>query len=241
VTTARPQPRRPTTITAPAARRRAAVAARSRRGPQAAAPGDATSRERLLAAAASEFAAHGFAGANVDRIARVAGVNKAMIYYHFSSKAALYREIVGDMFRAVGVRIREVAASEATPEVKVARFIETIATEAEARPHFPPIWFREIAEGGMHLDDKTLRSIVVIVQALVSILDGGVRAGRFRRVQPLVVHASIIAPIMLFFGSAGLRARLERAGIGGVAQVTRDVMIAHVKSVTLAVLTGSVA
>ena len=50
------------------------------------------------AAAAAEFAARGFAGANVDRIARAARVNKAMIYYHFKSKAALYREILRDMF-----------------------------------------------------------------------------------------------------------------------------------------------
>ena len=49
----------------------------------------ATSRQRLLTAAAAEFAARGFAGASVDRIARAARVNKAMIYYHFRSKAAL--------------------------------------------------------------------------------------------------------------------------------------------------------
>ncbi|HXW08421.1 MAG TPA: TetR family transcriptional regulator, partial [Vicinamibacterales bacterium] len=42
-----------------------------------------SSRHRLLDAAAAEFAAHGFAGASVDRIAAAAGLNKAMIYYHF--------------------------------------------------------------------------------------------------------------------------------------------------------------
>ena len=68
-------------------------------------------RARLVTAAAAEFAAHGFAGGNVDRIARAARVNKAMIYYHFHSKAALYREILGDMFRAVCARVRVVADS----------------------------------------------------------------------------------------------------------------------------------
>jgi len=202
-------------------------------------PDDAGSRQRLLSAAASEFAARGFAGASVDRIARAAHVNKAMIYYHFKSKAALYREIVGDMFHAVGTRIRDVAASDALPEAKVARFVETIAAEAEARPHFPAIWFREVAEGGAHLDDKTLREIAVIVQVLVSILQAGVRAGRFRRVHPLVVHASIVAPIMLFFASAGLRARLERAGLGDATDLTRDDLVAHVQAVTLGVLKGT--
>ena len=46
----------------------------------------ARSRQRLLTAAAAEFAARGFAGASVDRIARAARVNKAMIYYHFTQQ-----------------------------------------------------------------------------------------------------------------------------------------------------------
>ena len=201
---------------------------------------DAGTRERLLAAAAAEFAARGFAGANVDRIARAARVNKAMIYYHFRSKIALYREIVGDMFHAIGARIRETAASEAAPEDKIARFVETIAAEAEARPHFPAIWFREIAEGGTHLDEATLRELAGILHTLVAILQAGVRAGRFRRVHPLVVHAGIVAPIMLFFASAGLRSRLEQAGIAGVSQVTRDTLVSNVQAVTLGLLKGRI-
>jgi TetR/AcrR family transcriptional regulator len=200
------------------------------------APGERGSRERLLAAAAAEFAARGFAGANVDRIARAAGVNKAMIYYHFTNKSALYREIVGDMFHAVGARIREVAASGASPEEKVSRFVETIALEAEARPHFPAMWFREIAEGGTHLDHRTLREIAAIVHTLVGILQAGVDAGRFRRVHPLVVHGGIVGPIMLFYASAGLRKRLEKAGITGAARVSRADLVAHVQRVTLGVL-----
>jgi len=49
------------------------------------------SRARVFAAAAEEFALRGFDGAKVDRIAERAGVNKAMLYYHFTDKAALYR------------------------------------------------------------------------------------------------------------------------------------------------------
>jgi AcrR family transcriptional regulator len=47
-------------------------------------------RRRLLAAAAQEFAARGIAGARVDRIAEVAGANKAMIYNYFGSKDQLF-------------------------------------------------------------------------------------------------------------------------------------------------------
>jgi AcrR family transcriptional regulator len=198
----------------------------------------AGSRDRLLAAAALEFAARGFAGANVDRIARAARVNKAMIYYHFASKAALYQEIVRGMFQAVGARMREVAASKATPEEKLTRFVAGIAAEAEARPHFPPIWFREIAEGGVHLGDETLREVAGIVQTLIGILQQGRRARRFRAVNPLLVHAGIVGPLLLFFASAGVRQKLARAGIAGAAQLTRDEVVAHVQRVTLGLVRG---
>lgn len=52
-----------------------------------------TTRSKILSAALDEFAAKGLAGVRVDEIARLAGVNKAMIYYHFASKEALYKAL----------------------------------------------------------------------------------------------------------------------------------------------------
>ena len=49
---------------------------------------------RILDAALKEFSHHGMEGARVDRIAREARVNKAMIYYYFSSKEKLYTEVL---------------------------------------------------------------------------------------------------------------------------------------------------
>jgi len=51
-------------------------------------------REKILAAALTEFSARGFAGARVDAIARRARVNKRMLYYCFGAKQDLYREIL---------------------------------------------------------------------------------------------------------------------------------------------------
>src|SRR5262245_50907459 len=151
----------------------------------------AASRQRLLTAAAAEFAARGFAGANVDRIARAARVNKAMICYHFTSKAALYREILRDMFEAVALRVATAAQASTHPDDKVRAFVEAIAIEAEARPHFPPIWFREIAENGTHLDDSTVVHMSRIIGALGRIIREGAEAGRFHPVNALLVHAEI--------------------------------------------------
>jgi TetR/AcrR family transcriptional regulator len=55
----------------------------------------ARSRERILAAALEEFAAHGYAGARVEAIARRAGLNKQLISHHFGGKKALYGAVMG--------------------------------------------------------------------------------------------------------------------------------------------------
>jgi TetR/AcrR family transcriptional regulator len=197
-------------------------------------------RERIFRAASAEFAARGFAGGNIDRIAAAADVNKAMIYYHFKSKAALYREILHDMFGAIGDRVRAVAASDAPPEQKIRQFIDAIAAEAEARPHFPPIWLREIAEGTARIDDRTLADARGVVETLARMVEAGRRAGRFVRVNPLLVHAGIVAPLMFYLASAGLRRKLDAAGVKGVREIDREHVIAHIQRLTLAVLEGRI-
>jgi TetR/AcrR family transcriptional regulator len=216
--------------------------ARSRRAVGGRRPAAADgSRERLLAAATREFAARGFAGASVDRIAAHAGLNKAMIYYHFKSKAALYREIIRDMFEAFGRRVSGVAASAATPADKIREYVDAFAIEAAAHPHFPPIWFREVAEGGAHLDDATVADMALILRSLTAIIDEGVEKKQFSPVNPLLVHAGIVAPVLLYFATAGIRARLERTGVRRVAGIDRAQVVAHVQRVTLGLLEGRIA
>src|SRR5579862_6888436 len=51
-------------------------------------------RSRILSAALKEFAAHGFAGARVDAIARRAAINKRMLYHYFGNKEHLFRAVL---------------------------------------------------------------------------------------------------------------------------------------------------
>lgn len=65
-----------------------------------------TSRERILWAAAREFADRGLAGARVDRIAEVAECNKQLIYRHFGDKDGLYHAVL------IGVLERKIVPVE---------------------------------------------------------------------------------------------------------------------------------
>ena len=156
------------------------------------------SRGRIFTAATTEFAARGFEAAGVDRIAARARVNKAMIYYHFGSKLALYHEVLRDMLRAVSGRARAIADGPGTPEQKVDAWVETIVAEASQRPWFPPIMLRELASGITHFDAETVTLMASVVACVRDIIQQGQQDGSFGEADPLLTHLSIIGPVLLY-------------------------------------------
>jgi len=198
-------------------------------------PGKST-KQRILDTALVEFATRGFDGAKVDRIAARARVNKAMLYYHFRSKAELYLAILREQFGGLGEAVASVRVAGVPPDLQLRRFIEAIAREAVARPHFPSIWLREIAEGGRHVDADVVLALRRVLETLGAILADGHRAGLFRPAHPLVIQISVVAPLMFFAASAPFRARLGRLVPPPLKTPELDDVIAHVQAATLAVL-----
>ena len=178
-------------------------------------------RSAVVAAAADAFSRRGFDGVGVDDIARVADVNKAMIYYHFQDKLALYRFIVCDMLREAGARVTAIADLDVTPQDKVARFIEAFVNLTDSRPYFPTLMMREIAEGAPHLDPDTLALMRTVFMTFGRILSEGQASGVFRAVHPVLAYLSIIAPLM--FNAARERA----AAAPGRDQLPMFVSVSH--------------
>jgi AcrR family transcriptional regulator len=173
----------------------------------------------------------------VDRIAHAANVNKAMLYYHFGSKAGLYGEVLRDMFEAVARRLAAATAPDADPAERIRVMVRAIAHEAEARPHFPAIWLREIAEGGTHVDKSTMQVIGGILQGVAGAVQEGVKARRFHPAHPLLVQLGIVGPLLMFFATAPMR-RKAPAQLAAAANLTTEQVIAHVQRVALLTLEG---
>lgn len=167
------------------------------------------SPDRILAAAALEFAERGYAGARVDRIARRARVNKAMLDHHFGSKQQLYRALLRGTFAKAAAAMAVIAASDASPFQKLDAAITTLATFVAAHTFFPAIMLREVAEGGAHLDAETLAALAAVPRAFGAIVEHGVRQGDFRRVHPIAAYFTTIAPILMFVASSPVRKRLS--------------------------------
>src|SRR5215207_11118153 len=163
------------------------------------------SPEVILAAAAVEFAERGFGGARVDRIARRAKVNKAMLYYHFKSKERLYRALLRQMFGRAAERLQPIAAGPGRPAHKIDLAIAGITAFIQEHTFFPAIMLREVAEGGAHLDRETLKALAAVPRTVAGIIEEGIAAGEFRAIDPFFAYFSMLAPIIFYLAGAPIR------------------------------------
>jgi AcrR family transcriptional regulator len=189
--------------------------------------GGRDSQAAIFAAAAAEFAERGFDAAGVDRIAARAGVNKAMLYYHYGSKLDLYVEVLRDMFRAVGQRARAIADGPGSAAEKLDAWVAAVVEEAGARPWFPPIMLREIAGGGTHFDAATIGMMNAVYLAVRDVIVQGQQEGTFRDVDPLLTHLTIMPAILIFFARQRVVQRRRIAGVG--APRTRQDFVVHMQ------------
>ena len=188
-------------------------------------------RQRILAAAADEFGAHGFAATTIDRIARRARVNKAMIYYHFSNKRALYTSIVRDVFTPITERLRAVIADTAPPDRQLDRLIETIVASIDESTLFLPLLLREIADGGAHLGPEELALIGSIFGTVTGVIAEGGRQKMFQPVHPALAHFTIIAPLLMFRAAAPVRARLRGLKLADIPEADSPALVRHLQMV----------
>jgi TetR/AcrR family transcriptional regulator len=81
------------------------------------------SRDRILHAAIHEFSEHGLAGARTGAIAAAARVNKALLYYYFRDKEALYAAALGEVAEKVAGDALAVLALDCSPGERVLRLV----------------------------------------------------------------------------------------------------------------------
>jgi TetR/AcrR family transcriptional regulator len=91
----------------------------SRKTPKS--PAADQARKRILRAALHEFSVHGLAGARTDTIADSAKVNKALLYYYFKNKEALYAAAFEEVLNGIMRSTLAVLESKCTPGEQLLR------------------------------------------------------------------------------------------------------------------------
>ena len=109
-------------------------------------------RDRILAVAADEFEAKGFAGARIDEIARRSNVNKQLIYYYFESKRVLH-SVVMEHVTAQALEVTEEDSDQPYPKSVLNM---SAASFSRTRNRLYRYWLWEAVEGSSQ-DDTARR------------------------------------------------------------------------------------
>lgn len=151
----------------------------------------ADSRLKILDAATDEFAAGGMAGARVDRIAQKAGVNKAMIYYHFSSKENLYRTMISGQIEKIAAVMGAMVDPDSNLDSSLLELSETYHKILGSDRRLASILRHEFAAGGEVLLEALRHSIYRrdLPRRLKKRFDEGRKSGKLRDVD--APHAMI--------------------------------------------------
>src|SRR5439155_3433076 len=97
------------------------------------------SRAAILKAAVREFAQEGVAGARTDAIARSARVNKALLYYYFKDKDALYDAVLDRVFGGLREHVDEAFALSLPPRQRILAYAGAHFDYIAAHPFYPRI------------------------------------------------------------------------------------------------------
>ncbi|HEY3101493.1 MAG TPA: TetR/AcrR family transcriptional regulator [Methylomirabilota bacterium] len=190
----------------------------------------AATREALLAAGAELFADRGYDGVPVTAIAQKAGVNKAMINYHFGGKRKLYLTIVSATFADIVARVEALADSRRPAPDVLRELIAAVGDLATRRhPHFCAMMLREVVAGGKHLDPELIDKPARILGAVQRIVERGVADGDFRPVDPLLTHLSLVGSLVFFFATARFRERVLTARRPRIAPPAAAAYVKHMQ------------
>jgi TetR/AcrR family transcriptional regulator len=138
-------------------------------------------RQRLIQAAAGEFAGSGFAGASIAAIAARAGVSKSTVFHHFSSKQDLYMAVIGDAAAEFGQRLGTVLSHAEDPAKVIEAFQLEHLNHIQRNEQVATLVLREMQEADSERAVSLVRNVLSPnFSRLVDYLNGAAEAGLIR-------------------------------------------------------------
>jgi TetR/AcrR family transcriptional regulator len=164
------------------------------------------SRDAILQAAVREFSREGVAGARTDAIARAAGVNKALLYYYFKDKEAIYGAVLDQVFGGLTDAVFEALSRDLPPREKILSYAGAHFDYVAGHPLYPRIVQGEMMHAGRarsaHLERIVKQYFRPIFSRIAEVLKEGIASGGFRPVDPLHFIPSMISMIVFYFTNA---------------------------------------
>ncbi len=170
---------------------------------------DAT-RQALVSAGAALFAERGFDAVPIEDLAERAGVNKALISYHFGGKRGLYTAVLAAGFQQIAQRLEAAEAQAKDAPSALRAVLEVFAAFREEHPELPRLFMREVLSSGV--EPGVVPYLLAIIGVMRRIAARGAREGTLRPVNPLLLHFGLFGAVVFYSATEPARRRAVAEG-----------------------------
>ena len=169
---------------------------------------DLTTARRIVATAASIFAEQGLAGARMDEIARMAKVNKALLYYYFRSKEELHRFVLETLLSQLRSRVWGESNASLPAGKRLAAVIDNFFEFIRRHPNYPRLIQREMMSNGPNVEWIVSRYYRPLHARLVALIEEGISSGEFRSVDARNTALTVVSSMVFYFAAAPVLKRI---------------------------------
>jgi TetR/AcrR family transcriptional regulator len=184
------------------------------------------SRAAILKAAIQEFSHEGVAGARTDAIAKSAKVNKALLYYYFKDKDALYGAVLDHVFSGLRKAIERELDRDLAPREKILAYVGAHYDYVASNPRFPRVVQANMMWAGTKARDQFQRVgrlyLLPVYKKIGIAVQDGIDSGDFRPVDPFHFITTMVATIITYFNQAPMLSL-----INGIDALSPENVAAH--------------
>ncbi len=216
--------------------------------------GTAAARRRLreaeiIAATRRLFDERGVRDAQIEDIAQAVGINRAIIYRHFTGKEELFSLTLVQYLDELRLALQEAADSTDEPRAQLVRLVEAFVAYGLAHPAFVDCaqsimrrpggdLLQEVSESAMY---RLGQAIGGCLSVLTNTIQAGAASGDFHVEDPALLanmlYASGLGTLQL--GRVAMLVSEEAPGVPRISRVTAEQVRDHMVATALAVAIGT--
>ena len=140
-------------------------------------------RETILDAALDVFSSEGFRGATLDQIASAASLSKPNVLYYFSSKEAIYTELLSELLDTWLDPLRALDP-KGDPIDELVAYMRRKFEMSRQFPRESRLFANEIVQGAPRIADEITGPLKSLVDATAKLIQSWIAAGRLAPVDP---------------------------------------------------------
>jgi AcrR family transcriptional regulator len=204
----------------------------------------------IISATRQLFDERGVRDAQIEDIANAVGINRAIIYRHFTGKEELFSLTLVQYLDELRVALEDAAATTAEPRAQLERLVEAFVDYGLAHPAFVDCaqaimrrpggdLLEEVSESAMY---RLGQAISGCLSVLTRTITTGAEAGEFHVEDPgllaNMLYASGLGTLQL--GRVAMLVSEEAPGVPRISRITGEQVRDHMVASALAVAVGPV-